>query len=136
MLSFYRCRRVYIIRAYTCAAAAAYTRTGPRGRVCVCVYHVCVYVLLSRFVNYIGPDQTSYTHTRSIRFLIPYCFFIFFFIVRFLGILFIRTYARIHTHSFALLRTSFVQTPTSIRISFRPPQPRTRYHVTLHTNII
>lgn len=47
--------------------------------VCVCVY-VPVLVLSSRFVNYIGPDQTSYiyTHTQFIRFLILHCFFFFY----------------------------------------------------------
>jgi len=73
--------------------------TGVEERICArevvfCVYvHVCVYVRAlalmcvcvwsSRFVNYIGPNQTCYTHTRmfysllnsSLFFLLFYIFF-------------------------------------------------------------
>lgn len=75
--------------------------TGVEERICsrevvFCVYvNVCVWS--SRFVNYIGPNQTCYTHTHIcfIRFLIPHCFF-YFFIILYIFYVHTRVYIRLH----------------------------------------
>jgi len=111
LLYFYRCRRTHMSARALCFV------------VCVCVWS-------SRFVNYIGPNQTCYTHTDTythihifIRFLILHCFFYFLLLYIFFTYTHAYIYIYIYIYSFALLRTSFVQTPTSIRISFYFPPP-------------
>lgn len=71
LLSFYRCRRRHM-----------------RARSCV----VCVWS--SRFVNYIGPDQTCYTHTFYS--LLNSSLFFLFFIILYIFYVHTRVYIRLH----------------------------------------
>lgn len=78
----------------TCVCALKWARERVSERVCMCVP---VLVLSSRFVNYIGPDQTSYIYTHSFYSLLNSSLFFFFYCIFF-------TYKRTkRTHSYVYI---------------------------------